>query len=91
MCHAVFATDTLGFSPEYFARTGGEVYLAGLNSTMIPLPDVATDVKVIPEAIKQMKDCATAMMGTIDGKELVVKREALVRLAKLQMVFYNAH
>lgn len=78
MCHAVFATDTLGFSPEYFSRAGGEVYLAGLNSTMIPLPEVATDVQASPEAIKKLKDCATVMMGTVNGKELEIMREALV-------------
>jgi glycine/D-amino acid oxidase-like deaminating enzyme len=77
VCHAVFATDTLGFSPEYFARAGGEVYLAGLNSTMIPLPERASDSKPSPEAIKQLKDCAVAMMGTLEGREVEVTREAL--------------
>ncbi|KAF2473232.1 FAD dependent oxidoreductase [Lindgomyces ingoldianus] len=77
-CHAVFATDTLGFSPELFSRIGGEIYIAGLNSTQIALPDVATEVDIIPEAIKQLKDCATAMMGDPeDGKGLEVMREAL--------------
>jgi hypothetical protein len=74
----VFATDQLGFSPEYFAREGGEVYLAGLNSTSVPLPEVATDAKINPEAIKQLKNCATAMMGTLDRKEIEVMRESLV-------------
>jgi len=78
ICHAVFATDTLGFSPEYFSRAGGEVYLAGLNSTMIQLPETASDVKVIPEAIEQLKDCASRMMGTLEGREIEVLRESLV-------------
>lgn len=78
MCHAVFATDTLGFSPEWFSRGGGELYLAGLNTTQIPLPEVATDAKIDPNAIKQLKDCAFAMMGTVDGKEMEITREALV-------------
>ncbi|KAF2019636.1 FAD dependent oxidoreductase [Aaosphaeria arxii CBS 175.79] len=77
MCHAIFATDTLGFSPEWFSRAGGEVYLAGLNSTQIPLPDQATEVKCNPEAIQQMKECAKAMMGTVDNKELESIRESL--------------
>jgi glycine/D-amino acid oxidase-like deaminating enzyme len=77
VCHAVFATDTLGFSPEYFSRAGGEVYLAGLNSTMIPLPNLASDSKPNPEAIKQLKDCAVAMMGSVEGKEVEVTRGAL--------------
>ncbi|KAF2115873.1 FAD dependent oxidoreductase-like protein superfamily [Lophiotrema nucula] len=76
-CHAVFATDTLGFSPELFSRIGGEVFLAGLNSTMLPLPDNATDAVPRPEAIKQLKDCAAAMLGGVEGKELEITREAL--------------
>lgn len=78
ICHAVFATDTLGFSPEYFSRTEGEVYLAGLNSTMITLPETAQDVKASPEAIQKLKDCAAAMMGKVDEKEVEILRESLV-------------
>ncbi|KAH8732240.1 FAD dependent oxidoreductase-domain-containing protein [Phaeosphaeriaceae sp. PMI808] len=78
VCHAVFATDTLGFSPEWFARIGGELYLAGLNSTMIPLPDVATDVKASEKAMGQMKSCAKAMMVSVPGTEFEVLRETLV-------------
>lgn len=79
VCHAVFATDTLGFSPEWFARIGGELYLAGLNSTNIPLPDVATDVKANEKAIEQLKECAKAMMLNVPGKEFEVLRAGLVR------------
>ncbi|KAF1842465.1 FAD dependent oxidoreductase-like protein superfamily [Cucurbitaria berberidis CBS 394.84] len=77
VCHAIFATDTLGFSPEWFARIGGELYLAGLNSTNIPLPDVATDVKYNEKAIEQLKSCAKAMMLDVEGKEFEVLRESL--------------
>ncbi|KAF2828732.1 FAD dependent oxidoreductase-like protein superfamily [Ophiobolus disseminans] len=77
LCHAVFATDTLGFSPEWFARKGGELYLAGLNSTTIPLPDVATQVKASEQAISQLKACAKAMMAGVPGKEFEVLREGL--------------
>lgn len=80
LCHAVFATDTLGFSPEWFARTGGELYLAGLNCTMIPLPDVATEVKASDKAISQLKACARAMMVGVPGREFEVLREGLVCL-----------
>jgi glycine/D-amino acid oxidase-like deaminating enzyme len=78
VCHAVFATDTLGFSPEWFARIGGELYLAGLNSTTIPLPDVATDVVASKKAIDQLKSCAKAMMvDNGSGKEFEVLRQGL--------------
>ena len=78
VCNAVFATDTLGFSPEFFARTGGELYLAGLNSTMLRLPDFATEVKPSEEAIEQLKACAKIMLLSVPGKELELLREGLV-------------
>lgn len=77
-CHALFAADEIGFSPELFSRIGGELYLAGLNSTMIPLPEHPSDVKVNPESIEQMKKCAAGMIGAVDGKPMEVLREALV-------------
>ncbi|KAG9192093.1 hypothetical protein G6011_10827 [Alternaria panax] len=77
VCHAVFATDTLGFSPEWFARLNGELYLAGLNSTSIPLPDVATDVRVSDKAVAQLRQCAKAMMMNVPGKDMEVLREGL--------------
>jgi hypothetical protein len=80
LCHAVFATDTLGFSPEWFARTGGELYLAGLNSTIIPLPDIATEVKASDQSINQLKACARAMIVGAPGKEFEILREGLVCL-----------
>ncbi|OCK85832.1 FAD dependent oxidoreductase [Lepidopterella palustris CBS 459.81] len=76
-CHAVFATDTLGFSPELFSRVGGEIYIAGLNSTQIGLPEVATDIQINEQAMKQLKDCAAVMLGLQDGEGLHVLRESL--------------
>lgn len=78
VCHAVFATDTLGFSPEWFARLGGELYVSGLNSTSIPLPDVATDVQASEKAIEQLRQCVQVMMVAVPGKEMEVIREGLV-------------
>ncbi|KAF2032335.1 FAD dependent oxidoreductase [Setomelanomma holmii] len=77
VCHAIFATDTLGFSPEWFSRLGGELYLAGLNSTTIPLPDVATEVKASEKSIEQLKSCAKAMMVGVPGKDMEIIREGL--------------
>lgn len=78
LCHAIFATDTLGFSPELFARTGGELYLAGLNSTTIPLPHPYVEVKAGEKAIEQLKACAKVMMMGVTGQDLEVLREGLV-------------
>lgn len=77
VCHAIFATDTLGFSPELFARTGGELYLAGLNSTTIPLPDPNVEVKAGEKAIEQLKACAKVMMMGVPGQDFEVLREGL--------------
>ncbi|KAK4986058.1 hypothetical protein LTR66_007990 [Elasticomyces elasticus] len=44
-----------GFSPEIFSRIGGEIYVAGLNSSTIPLPEVATDAKIGSEEIEELK------------------------------------
>lgn len=77
-CHAVFAADNLGFSPEWFSRAGGEVYLAGLNTTMIPLPETASDAQPNEKAMKQLRDCALEMMGSVDGRDVEVMRESLV-------------
>ncbi|KAF2205621.1 FAD dependent oxidoreductase-like protein superfamily [Delitschia confertaspora ATCC 74209] len=78
VCHAVFATDTLGFSPELFSRLDGEIYIAGLNTTQIPLPEIPTDAKVTDAALKQLKHCADTMLGLADSTtELQVLRSSL--------------
>ncbi|KAL1650268.1 hypothetical protein SLS58_001079 [Diplodia intermedia] len=76
-CHAIFATDTLGFSPELFSRLTGEIYIAGLNTTQIPLPELASDVKAKGEAMKQLKDVAATMCGLPDKDDLEILREGL--------------
>lgn len=58
-CHAVLTTSTAeNFLPELFSRTspatvsgdaGREIYLAGLNSSDIPLPIVANEVDPAPD------------------------------------------
>ncbi|KAI5794466.1 FAD dependent oxidoreductase superfamily [Peziza echinospora] len=44
-CHAIFTTDEdEHFSPEIFSRLPtNDIYLAGLNSPNIPVPDLATE------------------------------------------------
>lgn len=56
-CHAVFTTSNEeGFAPEFFSRTlpaddsdGYDIYLAGLNSAELPLPEFATGVESSPD------------------------------------------
>lgn len=69
----------MGFSPELFSRLNGEIYIAGLNTTQIPLPELASDVKPKGEAIKQLKDVAAALCGVPDQQnDLEMLREGLV-------------
>ena len=54
------------------------MYLGGLNSTTVPLPDVATDVQVNEKSIEQMRQCAQVMLLAAPGKEMEILREGLV-------------
>ena len=67
-CHAVFTTDAAGYSPEVFSRIGGEIYLAGLNSSSLPLPKLATESQIDEESIETLKATATRLLG-IPGQE----------------------
>lgn len=77
-CHAVFATDPSGFSPEVFSRTGGEIYLAGLNDAALPLPKLATDAKPDAASIEKLKKVSKRMLGLDSGEDdLQILREGL--------------
>ncbi len=67
-CHAVFTTDSSGFSPEIFSRMGGEIYVAGLNSSSIPLPPLATETQIDDSAIEQLKAVSAKLLG-LEGQE----------------------
>jgi glycine/D-amino acid oxidase-like deaminating enzyme len=78
-CHAVFSTEIGGFSPEIFSRIGGEIYVAGLNSSSLPLPKTGADAKVDPSAIQKLKVVCRRTLGLPEGQEddLEVLREGL--------------
>ena len=82
-CHAIFTTDEKGYSPEIFSRVGGEIYIAGLNSTKLPLPDIVTDKQIDPESIETLKITAKRLLGMqdVNGEpgpdDLEVLREGL--------------
>jgi hypothetical protein len=81
-CHAIFATDSLGFSPEIFSRRGGEIYIAGLNSATLALPALATDVRPEEKSIEQLKTVAKSMLEFPgDASQLEIVRESLVSTA----------
>ncbi|KAI9760135.1 MAG: glycine decarboxylase subunit P [Chaenotheca gracillima] len=78
-CHAVFTTSPAGYSPEVFSRVGGEIYIAGLNSSSMPLPDLATDSKIDTAAIATLKETATQLLGlpASEKDDLEITRKGL--------------
>ncbi|KAI9836098.1 MAG: hypothetical protein M1819_001714 [Sarea resinae] len=77
-CHAVFATASLGFSPELLSRLGGEIYVAGLNSATIPLPNLPTETVIDPEMIEQLRTTSARLLA-IPGvpNDLEILKEGL--------------
>ncbi|KAL4937911.1 hypothetical protein BDV06DRAFT_232238 [Aspergillus oleicola] len=67
--HAVFTTHppSAGFSPEIFSREGGEIYIAGLNSTAIPVPERVEDLKRYfdQSEMERLKDVSVRLMGKL--------------------------
>ena len=85
-CHAIFSAPSRGwsFAPEAISRMGGEIFVGGLNSETIPLPRLATDTKIDPQAIADLKTVTVKLAGMAapngDGireDDLEVTREAL--------------
>ena len=76
-CHAVYTTAE-AFSPEVYARPGGHLYIAGLNSTSIPLPKLAGESEVQKESIQRLKQVAISLLGSEAGHDdLEVVQEGL--------------
>ncbi|KAL8692462.1 MAG: hypothetical protein Q9218_002530 [Villophora microphyllina] len=74
-CHALFTSDPIGqYAPELFSRLpSGHIYIAGLNG-QYPLPKLATERVIDPEAIKTLKGTAERLLGKGEFK---VERESL--------------
>lgn len=77
-CHAVFTTDSAGYSPEIFSRMGGEIYVAGLNSSSIPLPTLPTESKIDALAMTKLQTTAKRLLiMDTDEDDLEVVRKGL--------------
>ncbi|KAL4995605.1 FAD dependent oxidoreductase [Aspergillus recurvatus] len=68
--HAVFTTHppSCGFSPEIFSREGSEIYIAGLNSRDIPVPERVEDLKERyhdEKEIQKLKNVTVRLMGKL--------------------------
>ncbi|KAF3385948.1 hypothetical protein DPV78_012668 [Talaromyces pinophilus] len=80
--HAVFTTlpeDDGGFSPEIFSREGAEIYIAGLNSTEIPLPTRAEGSKSImdEQEMAKLRKVAVQFLGKLAENEETVNEDDL--------------
>jgi glycine/D-amino acid oxidase-like deaminating enzyme len=78
-CHAIFTTDEEGYSPEIFSRLGEEIYIAGLNSSSLALPDLATASVVDENAVNKLMRTSKRLLGVDDLKveDLEVLRKGL--------------
>lgn len=70
-CHAIFTTMNNGLSPEAFSRTGGEIWIGGVNDPSAALPDNATDAQVDRTSIDKLMDVARQLLGGDDDLEIV--------------------
>jgi glycine/D-amino acid oxidase-like deaminating enzyme len=76
--HAIFTTDESGYAPEIFSRSGGEIYIAGINDPALPLPKLATESKIDENLIKALQKTAKRLLGGgADEEELEVVRTGL--------------
>ena len=63
-CHAIFITESdANCSPGIFSRAGGDIYLAGLDTTTIPVPDVAWEVQPERSSIEVLLRLARRLLG----------------------------
>lgn len=78
-CHALYTTSGDGYSPEVFSRVGGQIYIAGLNSSALPLPGTAGEAKPREADIARLRETASELLGPQEGgaDDLEVVREGL--------------
>ncbi|RDW66919.1 hypothetical protein BP5796_09668 [Coleophoma crateriformis] len=77
-CHAIFTRDPQGYSPEVFSRLGGEIYIAGLNSDAIPVPELATASTINENAIIALLATSRRLLGrSHDDAEIEILRKGL--------------
>lgn len=76
-CHAVFTTEESGYSPEIFSRASGEIYVAGVNSSVIPLPDLPGESTINEDDIRTLEKTAQRILVTDKDKNLEIVRKGL--------------
>lgn len=74
--HSIYCTLD-GFSPEIYGRMGEELYIAGLNSSTILLPELATGSELEDDTIKQLQKVSQELLGVDDVDDLEIVRKGL--------------
>lgn len=75
-CYSMYC-DIGGISPEVYSRSDGVIYITGVNSPLIPLPDVATNGKISETALGQLKGIAKSVISVAEDEDLEVVRTGL--------------
>lgn len=76
-CHAIFTTMSNGLSPEAFSRTGGELWIGGVNNPEAELPELATEAKIDEASRDKLLDVAKQLLGREGEADLEVVREGV--------------
>ncbi|CAK7203774.1 hypothetical protein SEUCBS139899_006521 [Sporothrix eucalyptigena] len=70
-CFALFAAGgSLKYCPEIFGRVNGTLYLAGLNSSAMPLPERASDAEPDQTLLDDLKATCRKVLGSDDYEVL---------------------
>ncbi|CAK7245273.1 MAG: hypothetical protein STHCBS139747_006848 [Sporothrix thermara] len=70
-CFAIFAAGgSLKYCPEIFGRANGTLYVAGLNSSTMPLPERASDSAPDPTLLDDLKATCRKVIGSDDYEVL---------------------
>ena len=69
-CHSVYMTHGQ-LSPELYSRPNGVIYLAGVNSPRLALPELATGAKLSKTSVDQLKDIAKQVIDSDSELEVV--------------------
>ncbi|CAK7222310.1 hypothetical protein SCUCBS95973_004799 [Sporothrix curviconia] len=70
-CFALFAAGgSLQYCPEIFGRANGTLYLAGLNSSTMPLPERASDATPDPALLDDLTATCRRVLGSDDYEVL---------------------
>lgn len=78
-CHGIFTSMRSGFSPEIFSRVGEEIYIAGLNSPSMPLPEQPGNARIDERSIEQLIAVSRTLLGKdgLDPSDVELVREGL--------------